>query len=479
MNFYNSAGVEKATINYAEVNNKLTTTCSNLVFDTGKQRVIMDNNAGQMTISTDDQQFRLQRNDTVGTLQTQMAIEAAGNVRIGTFGLNGTPTLTFQTSNANTGSISLSQTGGYMAVQAQNSNTLLLESDGGNVNIATTMPDTNLALSVNGATAGITLNDTAGVGAVNINAGPGEILLATDNNNLTLNGSSGDTTWGAGGLATLNIGGGITLNTPNFSADTNGNGYAAIGDLQGNNNFTRMIINDSAGSIEFHAPFGDVITTAGNTAFITVAGVRNINCVNGGNKLGVLTGYDDANAALIPMDCNKLEQIGTNNAYVSMTSYRQDITLTVDPAISLAYETDDFIWRYSGQFAPSGLTSESRYCGATRVQVDVSLVSRAFGADVVWWVELRDLTGSVDYQPIDFKDERYGYVSPTATNPATSEINQSVSFTTVFDLSTGGTIPTDGNICRFRLLAWSSASSTQLANVSMVVRPLRNGAQIQ
>ena len=170
--------------------------------------------------------------------------------------------------------------------------------------------------------------------------------------------------------------------------------FGGVGNVElasGSGGFYRCGTNTTAGvgaeiiaddGIRLEALSGNVGLLAGNTASIVIAGASNILCNNGSNIFGVLTNYDEANTLNIPMDVNKFEQIGSNNAYIPMTSYKQDANITVDTAISLVYETHNFVWRYSGQFGPTGLTSESRYCGATRIQVDVNLVARDLNAAV-------------------------------------------------------------------------------------------------
>jgi hypothetical protein len=229
VDFFNSSNVNKGSLDYVELNDKITLSCSNITIEaTPANRLIMDTGFGQgMIARTHGLPIALVRYDAIGTTaETQMTIETAGQVKISEFA-GSNATLRLENSGGKFGQIVASETGGFMAVQAESGYSLTMESTGGNVNISA--------------------------------AGAGTIDLSTSNNSLTLNGSTGDTTWTAGGLATLGFGGGTSLNTPNFSADVNGNGYAAIGDLQGNNNFTRMIINDSAGTIELFASNGNIL----------------------------------------------------------------------------------------------------------------------------------------------------------------------------------------------------------------------------
>lgn len=222
------------------------------------------------------------------------------------------------------------------------------------------------------------------------------------------------------------------------------------------------------------ATLDSITNQAGVNVGILVAGGQNLLCANGNNAIGVITQYDNAFATNILCDVDALSQILTNNAYVPMTWYKQDISFTIDATQSLAFETDDFVWRYSGQFGPSGLTGDSRYCGAVKFQVDVNVGAEDMNDTIVWWVELRDLTTGTDYQSMDFKNERFGYVNERGVNPSNGIKNQTFSFSSVFDLTSAGSPPSDSNSCRFRLFGWGNASTnTPRANVSLTVRPLR------
>jgi hypothetical protein len=172
-------------------------------------------------------------------------------------------------------------------------------------------------------------------------------------------------------------------------------------------------------------------------------------------------------------DLNKIEQIGSNNAYVPMTWYKNDISFTIDATPTLAFDGPDFIWRYSGIFGPSGLTSESAFCSTRLVQVDVNVSAEDFNDDVVWWVVLRDDTTGIEYNAIDFINERFGFINIKQTNPSNGIKNQTFSFSTVFDMASTGP-PNDGDNCRFRLFGRGTATTTTpRAQVSLTVRPLR------
>jgi hypothetical protein len=173
-------------------------------------------------------------------------------------------------------------------------------------------------------------------------------------------------------------------------------------------------------------------------------------------------------------DLNKGEQIASNNAYVPMTWYKNDISFTIDATHTLAFDGPDFIWRYSGIFGPAGLTSESAFCSSKRVQVDVSVAAEDFNDDVVWWVVLRDDTNATDYNARDFINERFGFINVRQTNPSNGLKNQTFSFSTVFDMASTGSPPNDGDTCKFRLFGYgTTTTTTPRAQVSLTVRPLR------
>lgn len=339
-----------------------------------------------------------------------------GQVRIGTVGLAGDPTLMFM--NENGTSARIYRAGG-------GDNYLTIENTSGSIT-AEAKGDV-LMTSYDGA---------GNTSQVAVNTSDGLALTTTLNIGLTSD---------AGGH--LNIG----TNT-----------IAGVG--------AEIIADDG---IRLEALAASVGILAESSVTVTVSGAANAAFNNGENRLGVQTVYEDLNAGSIVMDVNKPEQIGSNNAYVSMTFYRSGTTLTVNNSTSLAFETHDFIWRYSGQFGSSGLTTESRFCSATNIQVDVNVVARDMNDTIVWWVELR--SPSVDYRAIDFTDERYGYINDYKLNPATGEKNQTFSFSSVFDLTSAGSPPSDGDVCKFRLFGWGNIStSSPSANVSITVRPLRN-----
>lgn len=399
VNFQNTSGVDKASLDYVESSDKITLSGKNVVAEAvgSGSRMLLD--SGGSTLWSFDANTTLQRSETGVGIKTIATLQDNGLVQIGTAGVTTFPTLKLQSGVDSNKFLSMS----YDST-----------SDKGIIETGT-----NIIVDANSGTSKLSLlGDT------------GSVELAS----------------GSGGF---------------YRCGTNTT--AGVG--------AEIIADDG---IRLEAISGNVGLLAGNTASVVIAGGPNIVCINGSNQLGVLTNYDEANTLNIPMDVNKLEQLGSNNAYIPMTSYKQDASITVDTAISLVYETDNFVWRYSGQFGPSGLTSESRYCGATRIQVDVNLVAREINADVSWWVELRDEDGGVDYKAIDFKDERYGYVAYKFINPSTGEKNQTISFSTVFDLPSSGTTPSDGSNCRLRLFGWGNASVSSMGNISMVVRPLRN-----
>lgn len=195
----------------------------------------------------------------------------------------------------------------------------------------------------------------------------------------------------------------------------------------------------------------------------------------GSISLGGLTQYNISYRNLIGGDLNNIEQIASNNAYVPMTWYQNNISFTIDATPTLAFDGPDFIWRYSGIFGPSGLTSESAFCSSRLVQVDVNVAAEDFNDDVVWWVVLLNSTNGIDYNARDFINERFGFINLKQTNPSNGIRNQTFSFSTVFDLTSAGSPPDDGDKCRFRVFGYgTTTTSTPRAQVSLTVRPLRN-----
>jgi len=109
-------------------------------------------------------------NTVGGSPNTTLTVGNTGSVVMEAAGSQNT-VLCLQNTGGKYGQLTASETGGYMAIQAQAGYSLLMESIGGSVNIATTDPDTTLTASVNGGTGQITLTDVGGVGDVVLSAG--------------------------------------------------------------------------------------------------------------------------------------------------------------------------------------------------------------------------------------------------------------------------------------------------------------------
>ena len=217
-------------------------------------------------------------------------------------------------------------------------------------------------------------------------------------------------------------------------------------------------------------------TTGGNIVLNAASG--NINLTTPSVLLGGITTYDTAAGVQVTVQAavDNLDQVLTNNAYVPMTWYKRDIGFTIDPAVSLAFQTPDFVWRYSGGFA-TGTNSESRYCGTLKYQIDVNISAEDLNDTVVWWVRLFNINTSAPYYSTDFPDERFGFVADRVVNPYSGVRNQCVSFSSTFDLEpgfTGQAVPVDGEIMRIEVYGWgNSTTTTPRAQVSATIRPLR------
>jgi hypothetical protein len=118
--------------------------------------------------STQDTEIR-HYDATSATIETNVKVEAAGKVSI-TEGLGQNATLRLENQGGKYGEIIASETGGFMAVQANSGYNLLMESTTGNVNISAANADTTLTAQVNGATAGLTLTDVGGNGNISMSA---------------------------------------------------------------------------------------------------------------------------------------------------------------------------------------------------------------------------------------------------------------------------------------------------------------------
>jgi hypothetical protein len=441
---------------------------------------------------------------------------------------NGTASL-IMTDTANVGSIDLNTTGGSINLnsgsqvnvscsdfnvgpsnQATNiqsgtsidlaaaSGASLISMNSSGVNIATANSDTTLTASVNG-TAQITLTDVAGVGSITMTPNSGIVEIVADS--LTL------------AFPTVRFSDPTSANTVNWAMSDLGAGRPILtadgGHLIGatigaNSGFS--IGHDTGASV--NCAFGNDglptrishSQTALATDYIqleaggvggkaTIVETESITLTTPSVLLGGITTYDTASGveATVQADVNNLDQVLTNNAYVPMTAYDRGISFTINPSPTLAFDTNAFTggslfrWRYSGQFAPSGLNVRSRYCGALRFQVDVNIASRLWDNPdtIIWWVELNDITNGQVYQAIDFgtTGDRHGYITTSQINPTNGEICHSVSFSSIFDLDTsvtGQPTPDDGDNCSFFVYGWGNITSTTgRANVSVSIRPMR------
>jgi hypothetical protein len=235
-------------------------------------------------------------------------------------------------------------------------------------------------------------------------------------------------------------------------------------------------------SINFLDTTGAIATIAVNTAFagsaMSITAPANITLSTSSVLLGGITTYDTTAGVQVNIqaDVDNLDQVLTNNAYVPMTWYKQDIGFTIDPAVSLAFQTGDFIWRYSGLYGTTN--SESRYCGALRFQIDVNISAEDMNDTIVWWVRLFNNSNSATYYSTDFPDERFGFVADRVVNPSNGIRNQCVSFSSTFILEpgfTGQPIPVDGESLKIEVFGWGTTSTnTPRAQVSATIRPLRN-----
>jgi hypothetical protein len=197
------------------------------------------------------------------------------------------------------------------------------------------------------------------------------------------------------------------------------------------------------------------------------------NIGNGDLVLAGRTRFDDNSRQFATSDLNKGEQIASNNAYVPMYFVRQDLPITVNNTDTVVAEFP-FTWRYSGQFGAS-LTSESLFCSAQKVEVNVNLVAEGINDTIAWSVKIYDDTSLLYYQPLDFIDTRFGYLQRSIQNPQSGQPNHCVSFKTVFDMTASSAPPTDGNSCKIELIARGTTTSTApLAQITCTMRPLRN-----
>jgi len=365
LNFYNTSGVEKATINYAEINDKLTTAGSNLVFDTGISQLIM-------------------------------------------------------------------------------------------TNAETTINSASLPIKINSGS-DIVLSTTTSLNVFSVN------------NNLTLDGATGNSTWTTGGLATLNYGGGLNLNTPNFSADTFGGGYAAIGDLQGNNNLTKIILNDSAPSVDIDVPFGNLTVNASAVIMNTQGNTAGYNFEN-------MLRYTNGDTQLV--DANKEDQVPTNQIAVPKFQVVVPIPANsinpTNPPLAPFYVSDPFAWRYSG----TGVGSV--YCRAERVEVDVDItvLGAAMDDPIQWGIVMFDIDSGTPYNSVgafrSFDDVNAATgleysTLPKKSNP-TGRFNHTASIRCFFD---GVNNIPDGNSVVFRVYAISFVSPlvSEDGNISWRIRP--------
>jgi len=227
-------------------------------------------------------------------------------------------------------------------------------------------------------------------------------------------------------------------------------------------------------------------TTAGNGAEIVaddgirleaIAGPITLKSENNGVSLAGLTAYDTNFRSVITSDLNKPEQISCSQAYTPMVYFRNDFGMSVSNAITVAHQTPDFTWRYSGIFGPSGITNESLFCSAPYIMVNVSVAAEDMNDTIVWWLELENTANPAIIKASDYIDERFGYINDRLLNPSNSIKNQTFSFTTVFDVAGSGTPIADGDTCRFNLMGYGSTNtSSPKAQISITVRPLRNWA---
>jgi hypothetical protein len=269
-------------------------------------------------------------------------------------------------------------------------------------------------------------------------------------------------------------------NTDRLRFDIGGSGTELKGSvltLNGSSSLTAQ----SDSSLYVTAAAGVSITANGGQLAITAEGGQlALNANFGGNAgagdiaIAGRTAFDFSGRQVATSDLNKIEQIASNNAYVPMTWYKNDISFTMEATPTVAFDGPDFIWRYSGFFGPAGLTSESAFCSSKRVQVDVNVAAEDLNDDVVWWVVLRDDSTATDYNARDFIDERFGFINLKKVNPSNGIKNQTFSFSTVFDLTSAGSPPDDGDTCKFRLFGYGNTTTTTTrAQVSLTVRPLR------
>lgn len=100
-----AGGATSAAINYTEINDKLTITCTeNLSLTTASsgQSIEMGSTLGQMLASTRDQPIVLMRLDAAGAnIDSLLTMDFANTVKIGEVSVVGDPTLKFQSSTAN------------------------------------------------------------------------------------------------------------------------------------------------------------------------------------------------------------------------------------------------------------------------------------------------------------------------------------------------------------------------------------------
>jgi hypothetical protein len=239
---------------------------------------------------TDDKPIRLDRYDTIGSLiETSIIVEAAGKVTIKE-NTGAIATLRLENNGGKGGEIIASETGGFLAVQAQAGYNLTLESTNGNVNIATGLPDTTLTASVNGGSAGLTLADTAGTGTVDVAAGDYIKLDAASTNSLTVGASTVDVNIGVGvsgsvvkfGTGSITIESDFGVGAPVLSLiDTStGNG----GSIEFGIN--SLSIGTNTGDVSIYAPMGIASITAPTISL--VAPIVTLDTIPSATKTNIL-----------------------------------------------------------------------------------------------------------------------------------------------------------------------------------------------
>lgn len=223
LNFRDTTNAQKASLDYVELNDKVTLLGTSAVVEStgsGKGRLILDANASQVELRSDDVTLRMRQYDPTGaTSQAEVAIAPGGNLSMTTIGDVDINTDAHPINlTANDGPINLSCAGGGnitllayegIGITAQNNNVAITGDD----SVSITANVNNLTLSAGGVASfgGLETNITSGTNGMSVSSGA------------TLNISSGggsDTNITSDGYLNLTVAAGLDLTLTNVPAVT-------------------------------------------------------------------------------------------------------------------------------------------------------------------------------------------------------------------------------------------------------------------